>query len=254
MPMNQQTAAPCLWQKSARPPTLADDAIHAWCASLRQPPAKISRLAQLLSPDESERAARFVFDRDREKYIVARGTLRLLLGHYLHTPPEQLQFRYGPQNKPYLAKADTRLPLQFNLAHSHNLALYAITKHQELGVDIEAIRPLDDKEQIAQRFFSAAEYATLVSLPEKQKLTGFFNCWTRKEAFLKATGDGLTRPLDQFDVSLVPGAPAELLSIEDSTQAAEQWSLFTLNPAEEYIGAIAIPGKNWQLSCWCWPG
>jgi len=250
MPMKQQTVAPCLWQKSTSPATLANAAIHVWCVYLRQPIHKISQLAQHLSLDEHERADRFVFDRDRGKYIVARGTLRLILGHYLHTPPEQLQFRYGLQNKPYLAKIDNHL--QFNLAHSHNLALYAITRHQELGVDIEAIRPMDDKEQMAQRFFSAAEYTTLVSLPEEQKLVGFFNCWTRKEAFLKATGEGLTRPLDQFNVSLTPGVPAELLSIEGSTQAAEQWSLFELKPAEEYIGAVAIPGKNWQVSRWCW--
>ena len=254
MPMKQQTDDFCLWQESSLPPALTEDAIHTWCVSLRQPSHKITQLAQLLSSDECDRASRFVFDRDREKYTVARGTLRLLLGQYLNSQPEQIQFSYGPQNKPYPAKESNQSTLQFNLAHSQNMAVYAITRHQELGVDIEAIRPMDDKEQIARRFFSSTECDSLISLPKEQQLIGFFNCWTRKEAFLKATGDGLTRPLDSFNVSLTPGAPAKLQSIGGSTKTAEDWSLFELKPAEGYIGAIAIPGKQWQVSCWCWSG
>ena len=254
MQMTQQTITPGQWQNSSTPPALQDNIIHVWCAPLNQPPEKIAQLTHLLTSDEQERANRFVFDRDREKYIAARGTLRLLLSRYLHTLPEQIQLRYGPQNKPYLAEKNTQPLLQFNLAHSHNLAVYAVTRRQELGVDIEALRPLDDKEQIARRFFSTAEYNTLVSLPEEQKLTGFFNCWTRKEAYLKALGDGLTQPLDQFSVSLTPDIPAKMLSIQGDTQAAEKWSLLEINPAENYIGAVAIPGKNWRLSCWCWSG
>jgi 4'-phosphopantetheinyl transferase len=207
-----------------------------WAAELTQPPTVLSKLARYLSPDEQARARRFVFDQDRNKYVAARGILRVLLARYLQVEPQQINFFYGSQNKPYLVDN----PLFFNLAHSAKLVVYAVTGRRELGVDLEAIRPLDDMDSIARRFFAPAEYTALHAAPQPQRLRAFYNCWTRKEAFLKATGDGLTRPLNQFVVSLRSGEPARLLHLEGDPQAPQRWHLHAFSPATGYVGALAV--------------
>ena len=140
--------------------------------------------------------------------------------------------------------------LRFNLSHSQGLALYAVTRGREIGVDLECIRPISDAEQIAERFFSAHENAVFRTIPAHEKPKAFFNCWTRKEAYLKALGDGLARPLDEFDVSLAPGEPAKLLRIEGAPQEASRWSLNRLEPGSGYVAALAVEGYGYQLKCW----
>ncbi len=232
---------------------LPGDEVHLWCAVLDQPDVTVQKLAETLAPDERLRAERFHFERDRRRFIVGRGVLRTILGRYLRLEPNRLQFCYGPCGKPALAGMSTRPEgrLCFNLAHSQSLALYAVTYEREIGVDIEYIHAMPEAEQIATRFFSAQENAVLRLLPSQQKQEAFFNCWTRKEAYIKALGDGLAQPLAEFDVSLAPGEPASL-RISGDAQAAARWSIQALTPASGYVAALAVKGHGWQLKCWQW--
>jgi 4'-phosphopantetheinyl transferase len=209
-------------------------------------------LAQALSYDEAIRAGRFRFERDRRRFVVARGVLRIILGRYTGFEPSQLRFRYGERGKPYLSASFGSYTLHFNVSHSHELALYAVTRDYEVGVDLEYIRPIPDAEQIAERFFSTRENVALRAIPVDLKYEAFFTCWTRKEAYIKARGEGLSLPLDQFDVSLAPGEPARLLHTRDNPQEARRWSLVDVAPDSQYAGAVAIQGHGWQIRCWEW--
>lgn len=232
---------------------IAKDEIHLWLATLEPPAEILRRLWGYLSHDEQLRAERFHFERDRHHFIASRGTLRCILSLYLGLPPESLGFQYGSGGKPGLAENCNSIDLRFNLSHSHELALYGLVLHQEIGVDIEHIHPVQDMETIARRFFSIREYETLQSLPEHHKLEAFFNCWTRKEAYIKACGDGLAQPLDRFDVSLAPGEPAQLLSINGSAGEASRWYLGGFTPAPGYTAALAVEGGNWHVAYSQWP-
>ncbi len=209
-------------------------------------------LQQTLSPDEHTRADRFYFQKDRERFTIARGLLRIILGRYLNMEPCCLQFRYNPYGKPALANESGGNGLRFNLSHSDGLALYAITRGREIGVDIERIRPDLAEGQMAERFFSSREVKALRALPPSSQPVGFFNCWTRKEAYIKASGKGLTLPLDQFDVSLVPGEPAALLCVSGDPEESSRWCLQDSSPGPGYVAALAVEGHNWRLKCWQW--
>ena len=242
----------CSWSLPPEPLTLPPDQVHVWQASLVQLPETVRRLGQTLSEAELARAARFHFERDRQAFIVARGALRLLVAGYLICAPDDVQFTYGPHQKPALAHPETRPQLYFNVSHSHRQALFAFNWGREIGVDIEQIRPLSDDEAIARRFFSARDYETFIALPDHLRAEGFFNCWTRKEAYIKALGDGLTHPLDAFDVTLKPGDPARLLAVRGAPDEVARWSMTALTPASGYSAALVIEGHNWQLACWQW--
>jgi 4'-phosphopantetheinyl transferase len=232
---------------------LEHDEIHVWRASLDRAASYVRDLEQTLAADERERAERFYFQIDREHFTVARGLLRAILGRYLNRPAEQLRFCYDSYGKPSLAEAYGGDWLRFNLSHARGLALYAVTRERALGVDLEYLRADFASDGIARRFFSASEVAALRALPPHQKLEAFFNCWTRKEAYIKARGEGLSFPLDQFDVSLAPGEPAALLSTSGNPQEASRWSLEALTPAPGYVAALCVEGQGWRLKCWQWP-
>ena len=234
--------------------TLLSNDVHVWRATLEKPALRVQQLAQTLSSEERMRAKQFHFEQDRKRFIVGRGILRTIIGLYLGTEPSRLQFCYGPHGKPYLADKFGEDTLRFNLAHSHELALYAFTRGREIGVDLEYIRYMPDAEQIAGSFFSARENAVLHALPTSQKQEAFLNCWTRKEAYIKAIGNGLTQPLDKFDVSMTPGEPARLLNVEGAPEEASRWSLKVLTPAPGYVAALAVEGHNWRLTYWQFPG
>jgi 4'-phosphopantetheinyl transferase len=187
-----------------------------------------------------------VFEKDRRRFIVARGTLRMILGRYLNLAPKELQFEYLARGKPVLCAG----ALRFNLSHSHEMALYAITRSLEVGIDIEYIRPIAETGKLAEQFFSPAEQAELGGLPSNKKLASFFCGWTRKEAYIKARGDGMAYPLDHFSVSMDCEQPASLLTVKDAPQEAARWSLYDINPAPGYIGALAIEEHNWNLVYW----
>jgi 4'-phosphopantetheinyl transferase len=219
--------------------------VDVWSASLEPPPALRGPLLSHLSPDERDRAGRFVFERDRDRFVVGRAFLRLLLGRYLAAEPRAVRFRYGPHGKPALA--DDRGDLHFNLAHSGALAVCALARGAELGVDVEHIRPLRDAQGVARTAFSPREVARLESLPAATQLHSFYQAWTRKEAFLKALGHGLARPLDSFDVSFGPGEPPRLLQTLEDPEEAKRFSLHALEPEAGFVGAIALPGDSWQV-------
>jgi len=227
--------------------------IHVWCAQLTGPEEQIQLLKQNLSEDELERAARFHFPKHRERFIICRGILRVILGAYLAQPPAEVKFVYGENGKPALAEIPGTRPLCFNLSHSSELALYALIRDGELGVDVELIRSVPEARQIARRSFSATECGYLDTVEQLLPET-FFECWTRKEAYIKATGLGLSVPLNEFDVSVSPLEPARILNIKGDTEKASRWSLYALRPQRNYVGALAIHGFHGELSCWQWLG
>lgn len=212
---------------------LAENEIHVWKASLDHKRPALDRFEATLSSDERARADRFVFQRDRNHFIAGRGILRALLGAYVHRPPGELVFRYGPQGKPAL-RADMSDPaIRFNLAHSHGLALYAFAAGREIGIDLEHIRPDFAGEDIAERFFSPRELAELRALAPALRAEGFFNCWTRKEAYIKARGKGLRISLDSFDVTLTPGIQERFVRGVDA-----RWHLIAFSAGACYPAAL----------------
>ena len=241
---------------------LASDEVHSWCASLDVPPETSARLYATLTPDERVRSARFRFERDQQHFIVARGVLRDLVGRYLQTPPGQINFVYNAFGKPDLGP-EFASGLKFNLSHSGppaplprrgprsaGLALIAIAADSSVGVDLEYIRAQSDYADIARHFFSAAEVDDLIALPSHLHAEAFFSCWTKKEAYLKACGEGFSVPLNGFSVPLTSDpahTPIDLHVASKDIVPAKRWSLYTLRPAPGYAGALAIEGTGWRL-------
>jgi 4'-phosphopantetheinyl transferase len=238
------------WRPAPETLTLNNDEVHVWRAPLDVPELSVRSLWYLLAGDECQRAERYVFEKDRKHFVVARGLLRVLLGRYLGQDPQHLRFTYGPHGKPALATDTGGDTLRFNVSHSYGLALYGVTRGREIGVDVEHIRPEVAQETIAEHFFSPREVTILRALPISLQALAFFACWTRKEAYIKATGDGLALPLDQFDVSLAPGEPAALLRTAWDPQEAARWAMHDLAPAPDYRAAVAVAGHDWHLACW----
>lgn len=224
---------------AVEPPAAGE--VHVWRVALDPPEELVAELRALLSPDEVARADRFHFARHRRRFTVGRGALRRLLGGYLGRAPEGVRFAYGAREKPHLAEPPPGSPLRFNLSNSSELALVAVTVGVEVGIDLEAVRPMDDALAISERFFSAAERTVLAACPEGERDQAFFRCWTRKEAYVKAVGDGIALGLDRFDVSLDPGEGARLLALEGDPARAAAWSLTHVDPAPGYVGALALP-------------
>jgi 4'-phosphopantetheinyl transferase len=233
-------------------PLLLEKSVHVWCAALDALAPSAGNFAEALSADEHQRAERFCFAQHRARFVVARGVLRLLLSHYTGVEAQRVQFSYGTYGKPFLT--DCGEPISFNVSHSHELALFAFTRGRAVGVDLERIRPVLDAPQVAQRTFSKNENSELCALSESERELAFFNCWTRKEAFIKAKGSGLSFPLESFDVSLIPGEPARLLRTRLDAHDTENWSLQALHPAAGYAAALAVEGPFENLDCWYWKG
>lgn len=242
------------WLKPPPSIVLRADEVHVWRAPLTHEDDRLERLRGTLAPNECERAARFHFERDRRHFIAARGILREILGRYLALPPGSLRFVYTAYGKPHLADERMGASLRFNVSHSGELALYAISRGRELGVDIEQVRTDIEHRQIAAQFFSRQEVAALSALPEGLQQEAFFLCWTRKEAYIKGIGEGLSLPLDSFDVSLTPGAPASLLAVRGDATEAARWTLRALEPGAGYHAALVAEGHGWHLKCLQWDG
>jgi 4'-phosphopantetheinyl transferase len=211
-------------------------------------------LTQGLSADERERAARYRMPAVRGQFVASRAFLRALLGAYLGVEPGRIAFGQGPQGKPLLAGPTPTSPLHFNLSHSDRIALVAVTWVGEVGVDVERLRPQPNHLEMAQRFFAPSESAALRGLPAGQAEEAFFRVWTRKEAFLKATGFGLSHGLERSEMSVRPGEPARLLRLDGDPGLAARWSLHELEPASGYVGALAIEAQGCGLSCRTWIG
>lgn len=231
---------------------LAADEIHVWRAELDQPDATAERLARTLSPDEQERARRFLLERVRARYVVGRGLLRAILGRYLGREPHGLRFVYAGRGKPALGPEEAT-DLRFNVSHSAGVALFAVAREREVGVDVEQLRPMPRAERIAERFFSLPEIEALAAVPDARKAEAFFTCWTRKEAYIKARGDGLGHPLDRFAVTISPGEPARLSAVGDG-DASEiaRWSLAGLPAGPGWVAALAAGGGGWRVTSRDW--
>jgi 4'-phosphopantetheinyl transferase len=218
--------------------------IHIWTFPNHAPSDVAKVFERYLAADELQRAGRFRFEDLRASFIAVHGALRCVLGRYLGVPPGSIGFTYGPKGKPALAGGS----LEFNLSHSGKLAAMAVTSGGAVGVDVEEMRPLDDLELVAQRFFCPEEAAEVLSLPKAEQTAAFYRCWTRKEAYVKAIGSGLSVPLDAFQVSVVPGEPAHLIHIEEDRAAARAWMLHDLDLAPGYAAALAYRGDPKPLS------
>lgn len=228
----------------------ADGNVHVFSTLLDVPAKRLKELAQWLSDDEWQRANRFHLERDRRRFIAGRGTLREILAALLDINPASLVFAYGEFGKPQIAAPALAHSLHFNLAHAESIAVYA-TAQLALGVDLERVRAMDDAMSIASRFFSPREERYLLALPAEQRTEAFFNCWIRKEAYLKAIGLGLGECLDQVEVSLAPGEAAALLGAPNESQP---WFLHSLIPAAGFVGALAVQREDSHVNCWQWNG
>ncbi|MGC2161779.1 MAG: 4'-phosphopantetheinyl transferase superfamily protein [Silvibacterium sp.] len=248
------TSLVSVWRFPPETLVLGCDEVHVWRAALdQQTPSQIQSFLHNLSADEQARARRFHFQRDRKRFIVARGVLRAILADYLNKAPEGLSFRYSSHGKPSLAEESDRDGTRFSVSHSQEVALYAVSRGREVGIDLEHIRFDMAVLEIAERFFSRREVATLRALPTDMQQQAFFYYWTRKEAYIKARGEGLSLPLDQFDVSVAPGEPATVLGNQRDPSEASRWSLQELVPAPGYVAALAVEGHGWRLANWQWP-
>jgi 4'-phosphopantetheinyl transferase len=223
--------------------------VHLWTVCLAASDRRIRDFFDSLHDDERRRASAFRFEKHRKRFIIARGLLRALLSSYTGKPAGEIAFSYGANGKPALRRADAP-SLYFNLAYCEDQIVYALHPDCELGVDLERVRELPGAESLARRFFADEEYDELLSLSGVQRNAAFFNCWTRKEACLKAAGDGLFAPLDRFQVSLKPGDAAAVLSLNGDRYAAAQWTLLHITPLEDFVGAVALPTLGVSLEQW----
>jgi 4'-phosphopantetheinyl transferase len=221
----------------ASPPALPLGVVHLWQRRLDASTAEIDACYALLSADEREQAMRKRVERPRSDFILTRGTLRSLLAGYLKTSPHSLSFEYTSYGKPLLK--DHR-DFRFNVSHSDGLALLGFTRNREIGVDIEKVHPQTDTRQLAERFFSLREREDLRTLSGDELHAAFFRCWTRKEAYIKAKGQGLSLPLHQFDVSIAPNETKALLATRPDAAEAARWMICDISAPSGYAAALAV--------------
>ena len=240
-------AVPADWCAAPTAPRSSEQEIHIWRGCLDIDRNTLGRLESTLATDELTRASRFVFSRDRDRFVAGRGILRDILGRYLDCPSSTVGFTYEHAGKPVLALCHSPSPVRFNLSHSQDVAVFAISVNRVVGVDIEAVRTDIARDDVADRCFSIGERVELRSLPPEWQDEGFFLGWTRKEAYVKALGLGLGAPLDGFDVSLTPGLPERLVSPD-----FRRWILRSFCPADGYVGAVVAEGQELQFRFWDW--
>jgi 4'-phosphopantetheinyl transferase len=229
-------------------PVLTPNEVHIWLVQSNDPNFVFEDFEGLLSSVERDRASKFKFDTDRQPYVIAHAALRLILSTYAKRPAEELQFASGPFGKPKLVDLHPKMEIDFNLSHSHEVALVAVTAAREIGVDVEWVRKEFAFAEVAKRFFTRREVAALHSLPHNFQREAFYKCWTSKEALLKAKGTGLRGELDEVEI---------LFNLEDGVRVnstVPNWTLVELNPGDGYVGALAVQGPQCRLQCFQWQG
>jgi 4'-phosphopantetheinyl transferase len=241
---------PACWQTSPADLRLKSGEAHVWLGALDVPPERLRELRTVLNGDEVARADRFLQAHDRVHSAAARGHLRMLLGRYLGVAPKSVELQFNSFGKPSLAGPFAAGDLRFNVSHSHGLVLFAFARGRELGVDIEKIRPDFATTEIAERFFSAAESGRLRALAPELQPRAFFECWTRKEAYIKARGDGLSRRLDTFEVAFGPGLAPAILAVTDEPDAPARWAVHDVQPPDGYCGALMVERPDVAVTCW----
>ncbi len=229
---------------------MAPGGVHLWLVSVNAMKTQLDNLWYMLSDKEMKRAKRFCFEKDQKRFIVARGMLRTILSQYCNDEPDEHQFKYNRYGKPYLIENDW---LYFNVSHSGDKVLYGVAREREIGVDIENIKPRENAQQIVERYFSDDEKSQFSNLPDYMKKRAFFNCWTRKEAYIKAQGKGMSLPLDEFSVSFIPGEPTCLLETQHDFQEKDRWTLKEVIVEGDYVAAAAVEGHNLHFKNWEWP-
>ncbi len=222
--------------------------VHVWHASLEQPAEVVLKLESVLSEEERQRADSFRSKENRQSFIVSRGILRNLLYRYTDIQPDQIQFNYTIHGKPFLAGPESAPDISFNLSHAGLLVLYAFSWGRQVGIDVECIHPMEEMDQVAEINFSPREYNKFLRTREKERLTAFYNCWTRKEAFIKAVGSGMSFPLREVEVSFEPDVPAQLVTVYGSRQEAEGWTLHDIKTWDGYSAALVVEGEDHSIS------
>lgn len=241
------------WSAAPADLPLPPGEVHLWRIPLAPPETALRRLEATLAPDERARAERFRFDVHRVRYVAGRGALRAILGRYLGVAPAAVSFGYAEHGKPRLDAAAAGA-IRFNLSNAEDLALVALVRGREVGVDLENLRTIDDAEAIAGRFFSVPENEVFRCLPAGERDRAFLRCWTRKEAFVKAVGEGLSMPLDRFDVSFAPGEPARLLGTRPDAAEAARWRLWDVDAGPGWLAALMVERGEVEpvVRCWDW--
>jgi 4'-phosphopantetheinyl transferase len=223
------------------------DEVHLWQVELTGVRSGEARWREIISDEEQRRADRFRFRIDRQNFTAARALLRILVGAYAGLAPQAVTFSYAKQGKPSLNARQQKEHVEFNLSHSGEIALLAFARGRAVGVDVERLRKNLDPEKIARRYFSRYEQKELSALPPEERYLGFFRCWTRKEAYIKARAAGLSLPLDEFDVSLKPGDQNALFQARGQDTDITAWSLGELAVPNGYVAALCVQGNGWRL-------
>ena len=232
------------WCTLEKPDPLRDNEVHLWITPLSAPAEKLSYFKSIVSVDEKERARRFRKISDGKRYLVARGSLRCLLGSYVAGAPDRLQFTYGVLGKPSLSNESSKTALNFSVSHSEDQALFGFARARRIGVDLEYVHPDIDALALAKRYFSPDEFWRLHRLPASRQNEAFYCAWTRKEAYLKACGEGLSFGLERVEVSFSPAEPPRIRAVAGVPNVSAAWTLKHLSPAPSYLGAVAVEGRS----------
>jgi 4'-phosphopantetheinyl transferase len=240
------------WPCAPMSPPIGPGEVHVWRARLDLAEERVRQLSSYLSADEQQRADRFHFPEHRQRFRAAHGILRDILGRCLGVPPAKVPIETDGKGKPRLAAMPTEPPMCFNLSHSGLMALIALTRQAEVGVDVELVRPLPDAMSIAERHFAPAEHALLRGLAADQGSEAFWRCWTRKEAFVKAVGEGLAFGLDRVEVAFLPGEAARIVRVDRDSDAAQRWWMADVSPAAGYVGACVVAQSACHVYRWDW--
>lgn len=245
---------PPIWQMPPRELRLGQGEIHIWRASLTIPNTEVRELFATLQMEEQRRAQQFAFEHLRRRFVIAHGLLRDILVRYLPAKAEEIRFSYSEFGKPSVVKPQEGRTLNFNMSHSHKWVLIAIAQTRRIGVDVEKIRAELPLTEISQRIFAPEESAALRRLPEGLRPIAFFKCWTAREAYVKATGDGLARSPDTFSVSITPGGDVQRVKDDDAAGQGSVWTLHGLCVDPGYAATLVAEGRDFELHCWQWSG